>query len=310
MFAIRGGYKFHDFEINRWGAGLGLVIPMEWIGDSHVRLDYSYSPLDVFESSTHRFSLVFSYGAIEKKGIEAEAAKEISKIKEQLQHELDAATKARLAAEDAEKRTEDLEKMMEERLARIHEIAKQSAGKIEVDTTSSKDSVRFTMRINFDFDRANIRSDEFETMRRVGEILNTYPGTKVHISGHTCFIGTEEYNIRLSHRRIDSVMTFLTKKENVDLDRFFYPVGYGKQKPVASNATREGRSKNRRVDFIIYTTENEPPIPEGSAIKSVEIHDEKTVKIKRVPYEVHLAQKKIIDAGLPHFLATRLAGGR
>jgi len=38
--------------------------------------------------------------------------------------------------------------------------------------------------------------------------------------------------------------------------------------------------------------------------------DEKIIEIKRVPYEVHLAQKKIIEAGLPHFLATRLAGGR
>ncbi|MDW7682328.1 MAG: AMIN domain-containing protein, partial [bacterium] len=68
-------------------------------------------------------------------------------------------------------------------------------------------------------------------------------------------------------------------KENVEFDRFYYPVGYGKQRPVASNETREGRAMNRRVDFIIYTTESEPPIPEGSAIKSVEKLDEKTVKI-------------------------------
>ncbi len=281
--AVRGGYKFHDFEPNRWGTGMGLIIPMTWLANSHTRLDYSFSPLDAFAGSAHRISLVFSFGAttdIRAAGLSAEDAQRISELTDKLQQEVEAAERARLSAEESEKRMQEMEKLMADRLERIQSIAKESKGKIEVLTeTPSDDSILVTMRINFDFDKANIRPDEFETMRRVGEILNTYPGTKVHISGHTDFIGTEEYNIRLSHRRVDSVMTFLTQKENVDLDRFFMPVGYGKQRPIASNQTREGRFKNRRVDFVIYTTDNAPPVPEGSAIKDVELADSQTVKI-------------------------------
>jgi len=282
VLAIRGGYKFHDFEANRWGAGIGLLIPMRWMGDSKARFDYAFCPLDALESSVHRFSLIFTFRELEKElpgDFSVERAK-FSELTDQLKKELEAAEKARLAAEEAERKTKELQQLMEERLARVRSIAEASEGKIEVHPESAaEDSILLTMRINFDFDRANIRPDEFETMKQVGEILNTYPGTKVQISGHTCFIGTEEYNIRLSHRRIDSVMVYLHEKENVEFDRFYYPVGYGKQRPVASNETREGRAMNRRVDFIIYTTESEPPIPEGSAIKSIEKLDEKTVKI-------------------------------
>ena len=282
VVAMRGGYKFHDFEANRWGAGLGLIFPARWLKDSQARLDYAFSPMNSFEGNTHRFSFVFTFETLDEvraTDISAEK-KKISDLTDQLRLELEAAEKARKSAEEAEQRTLELEKEMAARLNRVHEIAKESRGQIEVKTEDPKsDSIWITMRINFDFDRANIRTDAFETMSRIGEILNTYPGTNVHISGHTDFIGTEEYNIRLSHRRIDSVMTYLTTKENVDLERFFMPVGYGKQQPIASNATPEGRFKNRRVDFIIYTTENKPPVPAGSAITKIELLDEKTLKI-------------------------------
>lgn len=282
--ALRGGYKLHSFEANRWAAGVGIIIPMEGLRNSYAKLDYSFSPLTAFEGSTHRFSLIIEFDTMEKNSAIAELfsdddRKKFDDLSKQLQSEVDAARKAREAAELSEQRTKELEAEMARRLEYIKSIADSSEGKIVVHPTSSVDSVRFTMRINFDFDRANIRPDEFKTMHQVGKILNTYPEYKVHLSGHTCFIGTEEYNIRLSHRRIDSVMTYLTQKDSVDLDRFYYPVGYGKQKPVASNATREGREMNRRVDFIIFTTDDTPPVPDGSAIKSVEIHDEKTVKI-------------------------------
>ncbi|MBC8185073.1 PorV/PorQ family protein [candidate division KSB1 bacterium] len=284
IIAVRGGYKFHDFDANRWGAGTGVIIPVEALGNSYVKVDYAYSPLAAFEGSTHRFSLIIEFDTMEKKPTAAdilseEERKKFDALAEQLRLEVEAAEKARLAAQEAEKRTKELEAEMARRLARIKAIADSSQGKIVVHPTSTMDSIRFTMRINFDFDRANIRADEFETMQRVGEILNTYPENKVQLAGHTCFIGTEEYNIRLSHRRVDSVIDFLTAKESVKLDRFFYPVGYGKQKPVASNDTPEGRSMNRRVDFTIFTKTDTPPVPEGSAIKSIEIAENNTVKI-------------------------------
>ncbi len=276
-FALRGGYKFHDFEVNRWAAGMGLYIPMKWLGGSKARVDYSFSPIDILGGSTHRFSMVFEFRSLGPDfGVDQS---KLSEMTAELQQELEAAKKARQQAEQMEERLKKLEEEMKRRFMEVQAIAKESKGKIEVHGPLSPDSVWVTMRINFDFDKANIRPDEYETMHRIAQILNKYPNSKVHISGHTDFIGTEEYNIRLSHRRVDSVMVFLNEKEGIELSRFYYPVGYGKQKPIADNTTREGRFMNRRVDFVIYTSDKPIPVPEGSAIKYVKMYNDSTVQI-------------------------------
>lgn len=287
LIAVRGGYKIHDFEANRWGAGLGLMIPMSWFYNAQTQLDYSYSPLAAFDNAAHRFSLVFAFGKAitaeqQRLGITPQDEKEIAKLKDQLKKEVAAAEKARLSAEEAERRAKELEDEMMKRFKRIQQIIDSSEGKLELVTPTPLkpgDSILVSMRINFDFDKADIRPDEYGTMHQVGEILNTYPESKVHISGHTDFIGPDEYNIRLSQRRVDSVTSFLTTRENVSYNRFFMPVGYGELRPVDTNTTPEGRFRNRRVDFQLYTSQNAPAVPEGTAIQAIEIVDAKTVKI-------------------------------
>jgi outer membrane protein OmpA-like peptidoglycan-associated protein len=286
LIALRGGYKVHDFEANRWGLGVGLIIPMDWFYNSQTRLDYSYSPLDAFDDATHRFSLVFDFGkpSAEQQllGLTPRDEKEIAKLKEQLKKEVEAAEKARLSAEEAERRAKELEDEMMKRFRRIQEIIEASQGKLELVTPTVPkpgDSILVSMRINFDFDKADIRPDEYGTMHQVGEVLNTYPESKIHIAGHTDFIGPDDYNIRLSQRRVNSVFSFLTARENISYDRFFMPIGYGELRPVDTNTTPEGRFRNRRVDFLLYTSQNAPAVPEGSAIRSVEVVDAKTVKI-------------------------------
>lgn len=287
LIAVRGGYKIHEFEASRWSAGLGLIIPMSWFYGSQTQLDYSYSPLDVFDAAAHRFSLVFAFGRAA--GLEAprisitpQDQREIARLKEQLKKEVEAAEKARLSAEEAERRAKALEDEMQKRFKRIQEIVESSQGKLELVTPTVPkygDSILVSMRINFDFDKADIRPDEYGTMHKVAEILNTYPESKVHISGHTDFIGSDEYNIRLSQRRVNSVIAFLTTREKISYNRFFMPIGYGEMRPVDTNTTPEGRFRNRRVDFLIYTAPTAPAVPEGSAIQGVEIVDAKTVKI-------------------------------
>jgi outer membrane protein OmpA-like peptidoglycan-associated protein len=286
LIALRGGYKVHDFEANRWGLGVGLIIPMDWFYNSQTRLDYSYSPLDAFDDATHRFSLVFDFGqptaAQQLLGLTPRDEKEIAKLKEQLKKEVDAAEKARMSAEEAERRAKELEDEMMKRFKRIQEIIEASQGKLELVTPTVPkpgDSILVSMRINFDFDKADIRPDEYGTMHQVGQVLNTYPESKIHIAGHTDFIGPDDYNIRLSQRRVNSVFSFLTARENISYDRFFMPIGYGELRPVDTNTTPEGRFRNRRVDFLLYTSQNAPAVPEGSAIRSVEVVDAKTVKI-------------------------------
>lgn len=277
LIALRGGYKIHDIEASRWSAGLGLNMPAEWLGRSRIRFDYAYAPLDEFEDAAHRFSVLIRFGETEP-GMNAMMAVDRSGADDLLKEQLEAAERSRKAAAEAEKRARAMEEEIAERLARIKKIAAESEGKIEVEP-KTREKILVSMRINFDFDQARIRPEEFATMHKVADILNTYPEAKVQLSGHTDYIGTEEYNIRLSQRRIDSVMVFLIDKEKVGRSRFFMPVGYGESKPIASNETPAGRFRNRRVEFLLYTMDTVPEIPEGTAIKSVEVIDEQTVRI-------------------------------
>lgn len=288
LLMVRGGYKIHDTDPNRWAVGLGLNMPMPWLAGSETRFDYSYSTLRAFDESAHRFSMLFRFGVKPKSAADRVAEeKSIEELNKQLKKELEAAERARLAAEEAEMRTRALEDTMRARLDRIKKIAELSGGKIEVQELATADSapgsisdrILVSMHINFDFDKANIRAEEFSTMNQVGTILNTYPESQVFISGHTDHIGTDEYNIRLSHRRVDSVMTYLSTKEDVASGRFYNPIGYGELKPVDTNDTEEGRFRNRRVDFIIYTMDAKPEIPEGSAIIDVQSVDDSTIYV-------------------------------
>ena len=73
--------------------------------------------------------------------------------------------------------------------------------------------------------------------------------SKVELSGHTDWTGTEAYNQKLSERRVASVQKYVVGK-GVDAGRISGR-GYGESKPIADNRTREGRAKNRRVEVKV-----------------------------------------------------------
>ena len=103
--------------------------------------------------------------------------------------------------------------------------------------------------IRFDFDRAVIKPEFFPVLDEGINILQQHPGRKVIISGHTCSIGTNEYNMGLSERRAESVKKYLVQK-GLDQQRLTVQ-GYGEEQPVADNTTIEGRKMNRRVEFEV-----------------------------------------------------------
>lgn len=82
----------------------------------------------------------------------------------------------------------------------------------------------------------------------VGEDLQTYPGVSVVIVGHTDDEGKASYNRDLSLRRAKSVARYLVSR-GVEADRMRY-AGKGEEEPIATNATAEGKARNRRVEFI------------------------------------------------------------
>ena len=71
------------------------------------------------------------------------------------------------------------------------------------------------------------------------------------VAGHTDSVGSEDYNYDLGRKRADSVARYLITHKKVDPLRVI-PASYGKSAPLADNASREGRSKNRRVEILVY----------------------------------------------------------
>ncbi len=104
--------------------------------------------------------------------------------------------------------------------------------------------------VNFDFDKATLRPESYPILDSAATILKNYPDMRVEIQGHTCWLGSDEYNLNLSDRRAHSVMRYLVTDQMIAPERLVAK-GYGESMPAYSNETREGREKNRRVDFVI-----------------------------------------------------------
>jgi OOP family OmpA-OmpF porin len=101
--------------------------------------------------------------------------------------------------------------------------------------------------VNFAFDKANIRPEDEVLLDEAARMLEMCGSKRVRIEGHTDATGPEAYNQGLSQRRAQSVLNYLVGK-GVASSRL-QAAGLGESQPVASNATREGRALNRRVDF-------------------------------------------------------------
>ena len=113
--------------------------------------------------------------------------------------------------------------------------------------------------ILFDSGKAEVREDSKMFLQKIARILIKYKYCIIEIEGHTdnVPISTSKYenNRALSTERARNVYEYLMSQENF-IDANMKIAGYGESKPVASNATEEGRAKNRRVVIKIYNQQN------------------------------------------------------
>lgn len=103
--------------------------------------------------------------------------------------------------------------------------------------------------IFFDFGKAEVKPESEPALREVAKLLQASPGLRVWVVGHTDSVGSAESNVALASGRAASVAAWLTGKLSVDGKRLL-PHGVGPYAPIASNATDEGRAKNRRVELV------------------------------------------------------------
>jgi OmpA-OmpF porin, OOP family len=112
---------------------------------------------------------------------------------------------------------------------------------------SVRESVVIQADALFDFDKSVLRPDG---KKAIDDALAKIQGTDLEMviaTGHTDSIGTEQYNQRLSERRAEAVKQYLVSK-GIPASKVT-TIGKGESQPVATNKTKEGRQKNRRVDI-------------------------------------------------------------
>ena len=107
--------------------------------------------------------------------------------------------------------------------------------------------------LNFDFNKSNVKPQYYELLNNLKDFIeqNNY---EVTIVGHTDSVGSNQYNFDLSRRRAESVKAKLLEFGLAE-ERIVGIEAMGEEQPIATNATKEGRAQNRRVEFKLVQRE-------------------------------------------------------
>ncbi len=117
----------------------------------------------------------------------------------------------------------------------------------EVTEEVQKQLNEYARTILFDTGKSSIKAESTSVMVDIITILAEYPNAKFTVEGHTDSVGSSKLNQKLSDSRANSVRDFLIEK-GIGADRLT-AIGYGEDKPIATNNTRAGRKSNRRVEI-------------------------------------------------------------
>ena len=103
--------------------------------------------------------------------------------------------------------------------------------------------------INFEFDKATLNSLGKARVRQVAQILGSVPSLKIVVEGHTDYMGTDQYNMKLGARRAATVIKELSEL-GIDSARMS-PISYGESRPLYTEQEDWARAANRRVQFTV-----------------------------------------------------------
>ncbi len=127
--------------------------------------------------------------------------------------------------------------------------------KQDVILKSKKEGVTYKIdNIYYDYNSAKLRPDSYEPLNDLIKVLSDNPSIRIEIGSHTDSKGDEDYNQKLSLKRAQSVVTYLTEA-GVAAERLT-PQGYGETSPIAPNDTDDNRQLNRRTEFKIIDAGN------------------------------------------------------
>jgi outer membrane protein OmpA-like peptidoglycan-associated protein len=105
--------------------------------------------------------------------------------------------------------------------------------------------------IQFEVNSAQLKPQAFPALEKVGTILAQWPELRLEVGGHTDSSGDAEYNRELSLKRAQSAADYIRDTYPTITEDQLEVKGYGEDQPIATNETREGKTKNRRVEFTV-----------------------------------------------------------
>ena len=174
---------------------------------------------------------------------EADAARQAAiQQQQQLANEADA---ARQAAADAER----MRMKAEQDQAQLRQQLLEQFNTILQTRDTARGLIVNMSDVLFDFDKYTLKPGAREKLAKVRGNHSGHPGLKMAVEGHTDSIGSDEYNMKLSENRADTVRDFLVS-QGIDSGNITAQ-GFGKTMPVADNGTAAGRQMNRRVELVV-----------------------------------------------------------
>ncbi len=132
----------------------------------------------------------------------------------------------------------------------IIDLAEDSGGTTKIELEAIIKDTKLTLKdIVFESNSAELNSSSFIELNRLVKLLNENTTVKIEIAAHTDNVGSDNYNLKLSNKRAESVVNYLIEK-NISGSRLI-DKGYGEKAPIAPNDTEENRALNRRVELKV-----------------------------------------------------------
>ena len=159
------------------------------------------------------------------------------------------AEQARLAAENQAQQAQAAAAEANREKAELRERLREQLNVILETRETARGLIVNLSDVLFDTGRADLKPGAREKLSKIAGVLLAYPGLQIEIDGHTDSVGDDNYNLRLSERRAESVRAYLVQQGIPPAT--VAAMGFGETQPVVSNNTQAGRQQNRRVEVVV-----------------------------------------------------------
>ncbi len=181
----------------------------------------------------------------------------------QLEEQTAALETRRAALESSNARLEELAGRLREEKQMLESRLEGALNSVASTRSTARGLVVSLPDILFDVDKATLKPEASLALAKLSGILALMHELNLRIEGHTDSTGTADHNQRLSENRARSVADFL-RQQGVAPERLA-SAGYGWNRPIADNDSREGRAKNRRVEIVLAEGEVPAAAPAASS---------------------------------------------